>query len=53
LGIVFPVLTAKREAQTEIHLEADKQEELSLFIEKHIKLDDERLTDFDFTKTRS
>lgn len=53
LGIVFPVLTAKKEAHTEIHLDADKQEELSLFIEKHILLDDETLADFDFTKTRS
>ncbi|WP_026451439.1 hypothetical protein [Aequorivita capsosiphonis] len=53
LGIIYPVLTAKKEAHIEIHLDADKQEELSLFIEKHIKKDAERLSDFDFTKTRS
>lgn len=53
MGIVFPVLTAKKEAQTEIHLDVDKQVELSLFIEKHIKPNDEMLADFDFTKTRS
>lgn len=53
LGIVFPVLTAKREAQTEIHLDDEKKEELSLFIDNHIKLDNEKLADFDFTKTRS
>lgn len=53
LGIIYPVLTAKKEAHTEIHLDSDKQEELSSFIEKHIKTDDQRLSDFDFTKTRS